>query len=119
MNLGDKKAVAAKVSAMASRSSPDLAAARLAKIEAETERIKFAHQIESGRFVDASLVQSTGHQIGQLIRQSLDKLSQELPPQLAGHDAARIHQILKKVFREVLQDVSERSAASPIQLIEP
>ena len=119
LDITNSKAIAAKVAAMETRTtSPNLQQARLEKVRAETRRIEFAHSVEQGRFTDSAAVQSTGYTIGLLIRQAMQKLEVDLPPQLAGHDAAKIHSILKRVFREVLQDVSERSASSPIQLID-
>ena len=119
-DLGDAKAISDRVKSMTPRAaSPDLQQARLEKVRAETRRIEFAHSVEQGRFTDSAAVQSTGYTIGLLIRQAMQKLEVDLPPRLAGNDAARIHQILKRVFREVLTDVSERAAQSPIKLIDP
>jgi transposase-like protein len=106
-DLTNNKAVADRVKSMASRSgSPDLAAARLAKIEAETARIRFAHDIEKGKFVESYLIEGDGQRIGHAVRLSLDELAQQLPPQLAGRSAGEILKILRSEFRRALENLS-------------
>ncbi len=114
LDLANADAVQARVDAMANRStSPDIAGARLAKIQAQTERIRFAHEVEKGRFVDAAIVHADGVRIGGIVRSSIDRLVNELPPQLAGRDAADIKKILSRVFRETLTNLSQYQ--SPIK----
>ena len=120
VDLSDGKAVKARVASMQKPSaSPDLMARKKEKLEVEIARLRHQLAIDQQRFVSAEIMQSTGRQVGQLVRQSLDRLCSELPPLLAGHDSAKIFQILKTEFRRVLLDVSERSAQSPIKLIDP
>jgi hypothetical protein len=107
LDITDSAAVKSRVDAMASRSSsPDFAAAKLAKITAETRRIEFAHQVEQGKFVAAYLIEGDGLRIGHAIRGTLDQLAQQLPPQLAGRSAGEILKILRAEFRRALENLS-------------
>ena len=115
IDITDQKVMKAQVAGMAKGgSSPDLAAARLEKIQAETARIKFAHEVEAGRFVCAATVKAEGAKIGQTIRAALSELTQSLPPQLGGRDATECHAILKREFRRILQQLKD-NPTSPIQ----
>ena len=117
IDITDQKVMKAQVAGMAKGgSSPDLAAARLEKIQAETARIKFAHEVEAGRFVCAASVKAEGHLIGQTFRLAIDQLANQLPPMLAGHDAGEILKILRREFRRTLQSLSDHPTS--IQLIE-
>jgi hypothetical protein len=107
LDIADDAAVKARVDHMANRSSsPDIAAARLAKIQAETRRIDFAHEVEQGKFVAGHLVEGDGQRIGFAVRSALDQLAMQLPPQLAGRTAAEILKTLRTEFRKVLDDLS-------------
>ena len=107
VNLHDEPQLQARLARKKeSESSPTLAAAKLEKIQAETARIKFAHDVESGKFVAAHLIDADGYRIGCAMRSSLDQLVQQLPPMLAGQDAARIQKILRSEFRRALENLS-------------
>jgi hypothetical protein len=90
--------------------SPTLAAAKLEKIKAETARIKFAHEVEQGKFVAGHLVEGDGQRIGFAVRSALDQLAMQLPPQLAGRTAAEILKTLRTEFRKVLDDLSHHDS---------
>jgi hypothetical protein len=107
VNLHDEPQLQARLARKKeSETSPTLAAAKLAKITAETRRIEFAHDVESGKFVPAHLIEGDGLKIGHAIRSTLDQLTQQLPPQLAGQDAGAIQKILRAEFRRALENLS-------------
>lgn len=107
VNMANPSEITARKEAMRDKPSSELAAARLAKIKAETERIAFAHEVEKGRFVDAVAVYQDGVRAGALVRESFERLENELPPQLAGRTAGEISAILKRTFRQTLTNLSK------------
>jgi transposase-like protein len=107
LDLSDDKAVAAKVSAMHSNSGGSITEARLEKLKAETARINHALDVERGKFISAQIVEADGRSIGVLVRSAHAKAAQNWPPMLAGRTAAECSTILKRLFREMQQELAQ------------
>jgi hypothetical protein len=64
--------------------------ARLAKLNAETERIKFKTAVEQGAYIPADQVQDVATSIGSVLVAELSALANDLPGQLAGLSEVQI-----------------------------
>ena len=99
----------------AARKSPDESqdvdgetyqAARRRREIANANRAETIAARERGELVEAAGIWLQGEAIGRTFRFALDKLAHDLPPLIAGYDAAKIESILRKHHRELLENLS-------------
>jgi hypothetical protein len=118
IDILNEAAVADRISTMREKPSNALAEARLEKLQAEISRIKHAHEVERGKYVPASQITAQGHQIGLAVRGSIERMTGDLTPRLAGRKASEVSKILKDYGRELLRKLSEIPSAITENLIE-
>ncbi len=62
---------------------------------------------ERGELIESARIQHDGDAIGRTVRRELEKLTNDMPPQLAGRNASEISTILRRAVREMLTRFSE------------
>jgi transposase len=115
LDLSDPVAVEAKVRASkAAAPTEDEKAAKLRKLQAEADTIEHKLGVQRGEFVSAAGMDAEGMRIGMAVGVVFAKMPEELPPLLAGQDAATIKKILTRWEREKRTELSQYE--SPIQI---
>ena len=116
LDLSDLEAVEARAARARDRkeTSEDLASAKLRKLKAEADRQETLAAREKGELVLAAGIEAEGQAVGLAVRQALEKLAIELPPLLAGRDAAEVSKLLRREIRAALVILSDRPAVSKL-----
>jgi hypothetical protein len=79
-----KAAKAAESADISAQGPPNIAAARLEKIRAETERIKFRLLVDRNQFLPVDQIREEATTIGSVLVAELSALANDLPGHLAG-----------------------------------
>ncbi len=79
-----KAAKAAESAEISAHGPPNIAAARLEKIRAETERIKFRLLVDRNQFLPVDQIREEATTIGSVLVAELSALANDLPGHLAG-----------------------------------
>ncbi len=83
------------------------------RLEQEAARLR-------GELMPTGALFAEGADLGRAVRAMLDKLTAQLPPMLAGRDAAEVQAVLRRVFREELTNLSHMQFADYInQALKP
>ena len=107
LQLDDKKAIRARVSAMKKPDSEDLAAAKLRRAVADASKAELAVAEAQGLLCEKAGIRSQGERIGRAIALELGKAASDLVPQLAGQKSADISRILQSRFRQIQTNLSQ------------
>ena len=107
LDLDDKKAIRARVSAMKKPDSEDLAAAKLRRAVADASKAELAVQQAQGLLCEKAGIRSQGERIGRAIKLELCKAAADLVPQLAGQKSSKISSILQSRFRQIQTNLSQ------------
>ena len=107
LNLDDKKAIRARVSAMKKPDSEDLAAAKLRKAVADASRAELAVAEAQDLLCPRAGIKAQGDRIGRAVNQELAKAAADLVPQLAGQKSTDISRILQSRFRQIQTNLSQ------------
>jgi len=81
--------------------------ARRRKEIANANRAETIAARERGELIEAARIQHDGDAIGRTVRRELEKLTNDMPPQLAGRNASEISTILRREIRAMLTRFSE------------
>jgi transposase-like protein len=107
VDLTNPAAVADKLRSMKSAPTASLSEARLQKLNLESERLRLQVDEQRGKLVSADIIYQDARSIGSQVRQRLDKAaSNDLPPLLAGRNAAEIKVLLTKYFRDLCTELA-------------
>jgi hypothetical protein len=112
-DIFNAEALAERMARIKQAPCENITQARLLKLQLEAERLQLQLDVERGKFVCGATMKTEGIRIGGVIGSTLDRLAQELPPQLAGRTAPEIAVILKRVFRETRSNLAKYQ--SPIK----
>lgn len=118
MNIQDPTALAKRAAIMHRRTEAgeDLAQAKLRKATADADRAETRAAFEKGHLVPVAGIRESGRAAGQAVRHAFEKLAAELPPLVAGMEAAEVAQILRREVRETLARLAESPAFSPLTI---
>jgi hypothetical protein len=89
--------------------------AELRRKLASADRLEMEARKVRGELVERAGLKAQGEAVGFTLRQALDRLAHDLPPQLAGCTTAEIKKTLTKRFRETLQGIADTPAAKLIE----
>jgi len=119
-DIRDPHALAARIAIMPLKMDVDASQAPAACDDAETyqdarrrREIANANRAETiaarerGELIEAARIQHDGDAIGRTVRRELEKLTNDMPPQLAGRNASEISTILRREVRAMLTRFSE------------
>jgi plasmid maintenance system antidote protein VapI len=109
INLADEQALQERLAASRKPGGETFSEARRRKEVAAANRMETLAAREAGELVPATGIAEQGRAIGLSVRQALDRLAHDLPPQLAGRPAAEVGKILKRHFRETLDNLHHAS----------
>lgn len=115
INLDDIEAVKARAAKVHDRNetAEDEKEAKLRKLKAEADLIEHKLKVQRGEFVSSAEMNAEGVRMGMAVGTIFAKIPEELPPLLAGQDAATIKKLLTKWQREKRTELSQYQ--SPIK----
>lgn len=115
LNIADEAAVRERAARLHEKqaTTEDEKEAKLRKLKAEADLMEHKLKVQRGEFVSAAEMNAEGVRIGMAVGTIFAKMPEELPPLLAGQDAATIKKLLAKWQREKRTELSQYQ--SPIK----